>query len=75
MASFTQASRLVGTRWGADVHGEWGICDWQCHGFAMAASEDADPLPSVEVPEGADILPKERSTSLRLIICLTGQTA
>ena len=29
-------------------------------GFAMATSEDADPVPSVEVPEGADILPKER---------------
>ena len=30
-------------------------------GIAMAASEDADPFPSVEVPEGADILPKERN--------------
>ena len=29
-------------------------------GLAMATSEDADPVPSVEVPEGADILPKER---------------
>ena len=27
-------------------------------GIAMAASEDADPFPSVEVPEGADILAK-----------------
>ena len=29
-------------------------------GCVMATSEDADPLPSVEVPEGADILPRER---------------
>ena len=42
-------------------------------GIAMAASEDADPFPSVEVPEGADILPKERKK--RLITCLTGETA
>ena len=28
---------------------------------SVTASEDADPFPSVEVPEGADILPKERN--------------
>ena len=35
-------------------------------GFAMAASKDADPLPSVE------ILPEERSMSLQLMTFLTG---
>ena len=31
-------------------------------GFAMATSEETVPLPSVEVPEGADILPSYKKS-------------
>ena len=41
-------------------------------GFAMAASDDEAPAPSVEVLEGADILPKEVKKRVRLITCFTG---
>ena len=47
----------------------------KCPGFAMAASEDERvPVPSVEVPEGAD-MPRKEKVTIRLITCLTGNTA
>ena len=43
-------------------------------GLAMAASEEVSPVPSVEEPEGAD-MPRKEKVTLRLITCLTGDTA
>ena len=43
-------------------------------GLATATSEEFAPWPSVDVAEGADILPSKK-VSLRLITCFTGLTA
>ena len=60
LATFPQTPCLIGTRWGAYVDQKGDSEIGSTTGGAMATSEEADPAPSVEVSEGADIPTKER---------------